>query len=127
MNRLRMRRLAFEPGLLFSFVTMTSCSSNDEANGLLTAPVTEVSVTPDNRFSPASVHVKKDDVVRWTWSGGLHNVVSGQSCTPDGQFSSGPEATSGSFERKFETVGTFPYFCTPHCDMGMTGEVIVEP
>ncbi|MDF2698291.1 MAG: Copper binding protein plastocyanin/azurin family, partial [Labilithrix sp.] len=33
----------------------------------------------------------------------------------------------GTFDKKFEKAGTFPYYCEPHCAMGMKGEVVVEP
>jgi plastocyanin len=54
--------------------------------------------------------------------------VSGTSCTPDGKFSSGDSLTRppATFEKKFDERGSFPYFCDPHCGLGMTGKVIVE-
>lgn len=107
-------------------LVLASCSSDDDANGLLSTPITEVTIS-GNSFSPAQVRIKVGDIVRWSWSGASHNVVSGSNCTSDGKFGSGDVATSGDLEQQFETVGTFPYFCTPHCSMGMTGEVIVEP
>lgn len=106
--------------------SLSACSSNDDAD-LLATQVTTVEMSANNQFSPQQVRVKKDDIVRWEWTGGPHNVVSGSACSPDGVFASGPAATKGSFERKFDTVGTFPYYCEPHCSMGMTGEVVVEP
>jgi plastocyanin len=105
---------------------LSSCTGDDDADKALATPVTVVKAS-GMQFSPAQVHIKVGDIVRWTWSGESHNVVSGTNCTPDGKFTSGPEAESGDLEQHFETAGTFPYFCAPHCSMGMTGEVIVEP
>lgn len=106
-------------------LVLAACSSDDDANGLLNTPVVEVGVS-GNTFTPGEVRIKVGDIVHWTWSGG-HNVVSGANCTSDGKFTSGDVTASGDFEQKFDTVGTFPYFCAPHCSMGMTGVVIVEP
>ncbi|HVJ93956.1 MAG TPA: plastocyanin/azurin family copper-binding protein, partial [Labilithrix sp.] len=82
----------------------------------------------NNRFSPAQVTIKVGQTVRWKWSGASHNIVSGPDCDAnDGKFTSGEPATGGVFDKKFETAGTFPYYCEPHCSMGMKGTVIVEP
>lgn len=122
-----MKSTAFGFTVLFAIVMLGSaCSTDDEASSLVGTLVTEVQITSSG-FSPAQVRIKVDDVVSWSWSDGLHNVVSGTNCTADGTFTSGPEQTSGTFERKFETVGTFPYFSAPDCLGGATGEVIVEP
>jgi plastocyanin len=110
---------------LFAAVTMSACSADDGTNPA-DIPVTNVQVS-SNQFSPAQVKVKVGDTVRWTWAGGSHNVVSGPDCSPDGNFKSGAPTSGGTFDKKFETAGTFPYFCEPHCAMGMKGEVVVEP
>lgn len=53
--------------------------------------------------------------------------MSGASCAPDQKFSSGRVQGPGTtFEQKFDAPGTYPYFCDPHCGMGMTGKVVVE-
>lgn len=100
-----------------------ACSSEaDPSND----DVVNVEVEGD-RFTPASITIKVGQTVRWTWAGGAHNVVSGPDCgTEDGAFKSGSPVAGGTFDHKFEAAGTFPYYCTPHCQMGMTGEVIVE-
>jgi plastocyanin len=78
-------------------------------------------------FDPPEVHVKVGQTVRWTWVSGSHNVVSGTSCTADGQFTSGQSgAAPKTFDHTFDKAGTFPYFCDPHCGIGMTGKVVVE-
>lgn len=77
-------------------------------------------------FSPAEVRIKAGETVRWTFTGGSHNVVSGTSCTPDGKFTSGATKSSGTFDKTFDAAGTYEYYCDPHCGMGMKGKVIVE-
>ncbi len=98
----------------------TSASSGGGAAAAATVQVAS------NAFTPATVTIKKGQAVRWVWSSGTHDVVSGTSCSSDGKFTSGPPASGTSFERTFDEAGTFDYFCTPHCSMGMTGKVIVE-
>ena len=107
---------------------MPACSSSDdETPADNDADVVNVQVT-SNQFTPAQVKIKVGQTVRWTWAGGTHNVVSGPDCaTEDGNFKSGAPVGGGTFDKKFETAGTFPYYCQPHCQMGMKGEVVVEP
>lgn len=102
--------------------TGSSTSSTSSSGAATTATVQVAS----NSFSPASVTIKKGQTVKWVWSSGAHNVVSGTSCASDGKFTSGAPATGTSFERTFAEAGTFDYFCEPHCAFGMTGKVIVE-
>ena len=107
---------------------MPACSSSDEETPPDNdADIVNVQVT-SNQFTPAQVKIKVGQTVRWTWAGGTHNVVSGpDSNNEDGNFKSGAPVGGGTFDKKFETAGTFPYYCQPHCQMGMRGEVIVEP
>lgn len=118
-----MKRIA----LGLAFVLTTACSSEDPAT-TNDANVVNVKVLP-NRFDPPSVTIKVGQTVRWTWSGGVHNVVSGAACPPepgDGKFKSGAPMAGGTFDKKFETAGTYPYYCEPHCSTGMKGEIVVE-
>lgn len=112
---------------------MIGCTGDDDPAVTDDANVVKVSVAGNNgnNFSPAQVRIKVGQTVRWTWMGGgaSHNVVSGANCTTDDKFRSpgGPTGQIGTtFDRKFDVAGTFPYYCEPHCDMGMKGEVIVE-
>jgi plastocyanin len=85
-------------------------------------------------FSPSEVTIQPGDIVHWVWSISGHNVTSGSNCTNDNLFCSpsntgcSANQTSGTgatYDRTFNTVGTFPYFCRPHCAFGMTGTVFV--
>jgi plastocyanin len=79
-------------------------------------------------FDPPEVHIKAGESVKWTWVSGSHNVVSGAACTPDGKFTSGSSTIGpgSTFSHTFDTAGTYPYYCDPHCGIGMVGKVIVE-
>ena len=106
--------------------SMLACSSDDGTLVVDDNNVVNVQVS-NNEFTPAVAKIKVGQTVRWTWAGGTHNVVSGPDCdTEDGNFKSGAPQGGGTFDKKFEKAGSFPYYCQPHCAMGMKGEVIVE-
>jgi len=92
-----------------------------------TADAAEVKVD-GHSFDPPVVTIKAGQSVKWVWVSGSHNVVSGESCTSDGKFSSGDEASSApkTFAHTFTAPGSYPYFCDPHCGIGMKGKVVVE-
>jgi plastocyanin len=102
------------------------------------AQVRTVTVGPGGalRFDPSSITIHVGETVRWSWSSGGHNVVSGSGGTADGRFCSPDDRGCGSaplsgagatYEHTFMEAGTFPYFCSPHVTFGMTGRVVVEP
>lgn len=78
------------------------------------------------RFVPATTPVETGDYVRWTWTSGIHTTTSGTPCLADGLWTSNLDSTTTQFTRQFlEAPGTRPYFCSPHCGLGMTGSVVV--
>jgi plastocyanin len=102
----------------------SSGATSSSGGGAATAAAT---VTASGAsFSPAEVRIKAGETVRWSFTGGSHNVVSGTGCSPDGKFTSGATKSSGSFDKTFDVAGTYEYYCDPHCGMGMKGTVIVE-
>jgi plastocyanin len=80
----------------------------------------------DTAFQPNPINVKLGDSVRWTDNDNtLHTVIEGD---PDaGQttrgFASDIIGPGGTFEHKFEKVGTFDYYCRLHPNM--IGKVVV--
>ncbi len=78
-------------------------------------------------FSPSAITVAPGDTVRWVWSSGTHTVTSGTPCTPDGIYFDSPlSAAVPQFEWVVPMdVASVPYFCIPHCGMGMTGTITV--
>ena len=93
------------------------------------APATTVTVLVGNggfNFSPSSVTIHPGDTVRWEFSSGGHTTTSGNPGMPNGLWDSGLRNQGAVFTRTFNTVGTFPYFCSPHGQCcGMTGTVNV--
>ena len=79
-------------------------------------------------FIPATMRVEQGDHVRWRLAnGGAHTTTSGQACGfPDGHWTSNINSTTPMFTRQFqEAPGAIPYFCSPHCGLGMRGQVNV--
>lgn len=86
-------------------------------------------------FTPATITIRVGDTIHWNFNGS-HNVVSGTSCTADNKFCSPANADCAnamlmapgdSYDHAFTEAGDFPYFCIPHCAMGMTGTITVTP
>lgn len=76
-------------------------------------------------FTPALITINVGDIVRWTNTGGLHNVVA-----DDNSFTSGAVSSSAwVYEHTFNSVGNNQYYCFAHGapgGVGMSGVVIVE-
>jgi plastocyanin len=84
-------------------------------------------------FQPDDIKICKGDSVTWVNNkGGPHNVVFDEEAIP-----SGVDAGSISMEdqlgeegekytKKFDTAGSYAYFCEPHRGAGMNGNLVVE-
>jgi len=78
-------------------------------------------------FSPASQTINVGDTVHWVWAAGGHSTTSGNPCTADGLWDSGVHNAGFTFDVTFPTAGTFNYYCSVHCGLGMTGTIVVGP
>ena len=82
----------------------------------------------DRTSGSSTTTIRAGNVVHWIWQSGTHSTTSGScsgGCAPDGQWDSGVGAGM-TFDRTFQSPGTFPYFCTVHGSM-MTGTIVVQP
>ena len=79
------------------------------------------------RFVPAAIVVEQGDYVRWLWGSlGAHTTTNGTPCVAGTLWNSNLNSTTTQFTRQFlEAPGTLPFFCMPHCGLGMTGQVVV--
>jgi len=86
-------------------------------------------------FTPADLTINVGDTVRWVWRSSGHSVVSGTDGNADNQFCSpsntgcdNPALSSNgfTFEHTFTQPGTFPYYCSVHFSLGMTGTITVQ-
>jgi hypothetical protein len=83
----------------------------------------------------STIHV--GDTIQWVWINGFHSATSGTcspggfyggdgSCNSDGLWDSGLKTPTFTFSQKFNTAGTFNYFCSQHLG-SMTGVIRVQP
>ncbi len=78
-------------------------------------------------FSPASITIQPGDTIQWTWSASGHSSTSGSPGSPSGIWDSGILNQGAAFSHTFNTVGSFPYYCTPHGSCcAMRGTVTVS-
>jgi plastocyanin len=83
----------------------------------LTAAISNVNIV-DNAFSPSAVTIKVHDQVKWTWQGYYHSTTSN-----GGLWDSGVYNTGHTYTTTFDSVGSFPYYCSYHY---FTGTVTVK-
>jgi plastocyanin len=120
-----MTALKFISLVLLVLGALVACSSTEDGASSGATSANTVTLT-GTAFEPATITVKVGQTVTWKWATGTHDVKSGASCTADGTFSSGDPVAGATFEQKFDTAGTFDYFCSVHCGSGMVGKVIVQ-
>jgi plastocyanin len=81
----------------------------------------------DNVFVPDTVTITEGDTIVWVNNGSnIHTATSGSNCTENGIWNSGNMTQGETYQFVFDTTGEFPYYCIPHCGIGMTGHVTVE-
>jgi len=93
-------------------------------------PVGGISVT-NNAFSPTSKSVAVGTTVRWAWNSCTGDpYYGGQTCTghsvtfDDGSGSAVQD--QGTFNRTFDTPGTYSYHCSVHGAALMSGTITVQ-
>ncbi|MGK7311851.1 MAG: plastocyanin/azurin family copper-binding protein [Candidatus Longimicrobiales bacterium M2_2A_002] len=87
------------------------------------ANVVEVTLT-NFEFTPGDLTIEPGTTVRWVNQTSTFHTV-----TPDGHSEwteSSLSEVGETFTHTFDTEGTFPYYCSPHRDLGMTGSVTVQ-
>jgi plastocyanin len=141
-------------GLLFVFLPacLSACGGGGGGGPTGTGgnpPVEGVAMT-DNAgatpyaFSPASLTVKVGTTVKWTnsgkaqhtstsdgappvWDSGTVQPAGTGSCDPGDPYCTPGSAPGGTYQRLFNTVGTYQYHCQLHGGQGMTGVITVTP
>ena len=107
-----------------------SATGPTKQSGNTPPPAGGVSVTND-AFSPATKTISTGTTVKWAWNtcsgdpyyGGTTTCVSHSVTFDDGATS--PTQDQGTFERTFNTAGTFNYHCLIH-GAAMTGTITVQ-
>lgn len=94
--------------------------------GVLHAATVEVSMV-NFAFEPKTATINVGDTVKWTNTVVVpHTTTSGTGCAKDGKWDSGDMTRGATFSFTFDTPGEYPYYCIPHCNLGMTGTIIVN-
>ncbi len=75
----------------------------------------------DNAFQPQSITLQTGDTLVWT-----NNGVNVHTTTSSGIWDSSFVASGQTYSRTFNSPGTFPYSCTVHANLGMTGTITVQ-
>ena len=119
-------------------LALAACGGSSSGSG------NTVAMNSSQRFAPDSLTVKAGDTVTWTNEDSqTHTVTAYDDGVPDGAgyFASGeapdeeaarddlqtgliPEGDA--YEFTFDEPGTYEYFCIPHEQQGMKGEIVVE-
>ncbi len=129
--------------VLLTIFSFYGCGNANETNSSLDSDSSKtpaigttthiVEMTGDYEFVPSSLTIKRGDSVEWVLIKGNHEVASGtvietedgREGVPDGLWDSDKMA-SGSFTYTFNSIGTFPYYCDSHVDVGMIGTITVQ-
>lgn len=118
-----MKFLSKNFGGIAAAAVMACCSFSSRAH------IANVTVAPGGSltFSPSVTNINVGDQVTWTWAATAgHTSTSGSPCTGNGVWNSGALSAGQTFSETFNSAGNFPYFCSPHCSFGMTGQINVS-
>nr|MBA2600840.1 cupredoxin domain-containing protein [Actinomycetota bacterium] len=127
------------PSALIAFACLpAACGGSSSGSG------STVEMTSAQRFDPAAITVMAGTTVTWSNDDAqTHTVTAYEDGVPDGgYFASGDMsdeaaarddlqasllAEGDTYEVTFDEPGTYRYFCIPHEQQGMKGEIVVEP
>ena len=100
-------------------------NTNTSGGGNATPPANEIWMQNDS-YNPKSKTIAKGTEITWVNKDSFnHTVTSGAVNSPNGLFDSGNIGASGTYKFKFDSVGTFNYYCKIHKDI-MTGTITVQ-
>ena len=120
--------------MLLLIIIVAGCSSSttdpggtDDDDNTTNPPSTNSVTMEGISFVPGNLTVTVGTTVTWTNdSSVIHTVTSGTDGTHDGIFNSGDVGPDEEFSYTFNEVGSYPYYCIPHVNSGMTGTITVE-
>ena len=102
---------------------ITNCSEKD-VNSPGSGTGSNAITVNDSFYDITERTIRAGGTVEWSWQGNFsHSVTGGTPVNADGSFDSGVKSL-GTFSHKFDTEGTFRYFCRVH-GAAMTGTIIV--
>lgn len=111
--------------------TGNTTTTSDGLPGAGTTEVVAVGPGGDFVYDPETVQIQPGATVRWEWESDFHNVVPEE--IPDGATWEGTPGgasttydTGYTYSYTFTETGTYSYYCQPHRQQGMVGEVVVS-
>jgi plastocyanin len=116
------------PLIFLSCESSTDSGLDDSDNSNETSPPAANEVTMEGTsFNPGNLTIEPGTTVTWlNNSSEVHTVTSGSDGDHDGIFDSGNLNPGENFSYTFDEEGTYPYYCIPHVNVGMTGTIIVS-
>lgn len=117
-------------------LTPARTSTGTPRSGIAGATVSMTSEAGTSFFDPIGLYVEPGDVVTWEIESDAHSTtayaedhfMAAVTRIPEGAegWDSGTlRGTGETFTHKFETRGTYDYFCIPHKPFGMVGRIVV--
>ncbi len=100
---------------------VASCKKNEPCPIKSTPAVTEEIVMQNTVYTPAEKTVAKGTTVKWVNKDPYAHTVT----SSENKFDSGNMNEGQTFEFKFDSAGTYNYYCKYHLP-GMTGKIIVN-
>ncbi len=105
--------------LLLSF--LGSCKKNEPCPMTSIAATAEEIIMQNTVYDPAEKIIAKGTTVKWVNKDPYAHTVT----SSENKFDSGNMNEGQTFEFKFDSAGTYNYYCTYHLP-GMTGKIIVK-
>jgi plastocyanin len=105
-------------------------------SGVASAAASTVNMTSALKFEPSTLTIPKGTTVTWRNTGAVGHTVTddpakaankADAALPSGvePWDSGNINPGGTFQRTFDTPGTYTYFCIPHEAAGMVATITV--
>lgn len=128
MNYRRVARGAL-PAVFAATLFLAACGGDDESStgDQGGSAASEAAITVQGFvYAPTPLTVGAGTTVTWTNRDQiLHTATSGTPDAPTGEFDGVMEGVGTTFSHRFETAGSYLFFCDRH--NGMAGEVVVTP
>lgn len=107
-------------------LALVSCSESATDAGNEDEPAPNEVQMVGLTFSPSTLQVTAGTTVTWkNTTSVVHTVTSGTGGNHNGLFDSGNMQPGAEFSFTFSEAGTYPYYCIPHLNSGMTGTIVV--
>lgn len=115
--------------IIFLILAVSSCKDNSYStnnNGGSTTPPANEIWMQNVAFVPSTLTISKGTTIKWTNKDSFnHTASSGTPSSPNSLFDSGNMGKDQTFSFKFDSVGTFHFYCKIHSQM-MQGVITVQ-